>query len=153
MPDLFKYAQSTTYPVRLLGKLSHLPSPSPAQSPDPRTSTLTMIDRAQVKMDTCVITGDFLFVVQKQGLLPWVTSDSDQCLFSISKYGVKVTDSKRQRVYSRHPLHHIVTITHYLDTYHKHMLVVRVTGQTEQQQEQLFIYQAEDEVILNDIIQ
>ena len=88
---------------------------------------------------------------QKQGRLPWVTSESDQRVFSISKYGIKVTDSKKQRVYTRHSLHHIVNITYYEDTYGKHMLAVRVVagGQREgETQQELYVYQCEDEVMV-----
>ena len=90
---------------------------------------------------------------QKQGWLPWVTSDSDQRVFSISKYGIKVTDMKKQRVFLRHPLHRIVNITYYVDTYGKHMLAVRVAGNVaaEPGNQELHIYESEDEVMHNDV--
>ncbi len=66
-------------------------------------------------------------------------------MFSVSKYGIKVTDSQRQRVFARHPLHRIVNITYYEDTYKKHMLAVRVSGAEDGQQE-LHIYESESEV-------
>ena len=91
--------------------------------------------------------------IQKQGLLPWVTSEADQRVFCISKYGIKVTDAQKQRVFSRHALHYIINITYYEDTYGKHMLAVRVVGGEQQTQDQeLHIYEAKDEVIINDVM-
>lgn len=68
-------------------------------------------------------------------------------MFSISKYGIKVTDTSSQRVHARLPLHHIVNITYYLDTYGKHMLAVRV-GRKEGEQQTLYIYESENEVTM-----
>ena len=92
---------------------------------------------------------------QRQGLLPWVTSESDQRLLSISKYGIKVMDTRRQRIFARHALHYIINITYYEDTYGKHMLAVKVattTASDRQQQQELHIYEANDEVIIYDVI-
>ncbi len=85
---------------------------------------------------------------QKQGILPWVTSEDNQRALSLSKYGIKVTDIKKQRVYQRHPLHWIANITYYEDTYGKHMVVLRqskperATGDPQD----LFIYECVQEV-------
>ncbi len=38
-------------------------------------------------------------------------------------------------MFARHPLHRIVNITYYEDTYKKHMLAVRVSGAEDGQQE------------------
>ena len=46
-------------------------------------------------------------------------------------------------MFSRHPLHRIVNITYFEDTYCKHMLAIRVAGKSEQE---LHIYEAENEV-------
>ena len=87
--------------------------------------------------------------VQRQGRLPWVTSQSDQRLLSLSKYGVKVTDSRRQRVFARHPLHCIANITYYEDTYGKHMVAIRLGQPSNQSQKhELFIYECSEEVSL-----
>ena len=72
-------------------------------------------------------------------------------MFCISKYGIKVTDVKKQRVFTRHALHYIINITYYEDTYSKHMLAVRVmvsskNKQLQPQQQELYIYEAENEV-------
>ena len=68
-------------------------------------------------------------------------------MFSISKYGIKVTDTTSHRVHARLPLHHVVNITYYLDTYGRHMLAVRV-GRKVGEQQTLYIYESEDEVIM-----
>ena len=86
--------------------------------------------------------------MQRQGRVPWVTSPDDLRILSLSKYGIKVTDDKKQRVYSRHPLHSIANITYYEDTYGKHMVVLR-TGQPNPAKNalnELCVYQCNDEV-------
>ena len=50
MPDLFKYSQSTSYPVRSLGVVSPLPLSAPHS--DPQTATLSLIDKTQVYTHT-----------------------------------------------------------------------------------------------------
>ena len=82
---------------------------------------------------------------QRQGRLPWVTSEQDQQVISISKYGMKVTDKKRQRVYGRHALHNIANITYYEDTYGKHTIAVKL-GRPGSSNFDFYIYQCMDEV-------
>lgn len=82
---------------------------------------------------------------QRQGRLPWVTSEQDQRVLSISKYGIKVTDVKRQRVYCRHALHAIANITYYEDTYGKHMIAVKL-GRPGVSEFDLYMYQCAEEV-------
>jgi hypothetical protein len=134
MPDLFKYSQSTIYTVKTLGHISPLPSTSTGSQT--QTATLAIIDKTQ-----------------RQGLLPWVTSESDQRLLSISKYGIKVMDTRKQRIFARHALHYIINITYYEDTYGKHMLAVKVATTTSdrQQRQELHIYEANDESQAKDI--
>ena len=57
-------------------------------------------------------------------------------------------DDKKQRVFARHPLHCIVNITYYEDTYGKHMLALRLAKPHEQQgtDNELVIYECTDEV-------
>ena len=89
-------------------------------------------------------------------MLPWVTSDLDRRLLSISKYGIKVMDTRKQRIFARHALHYIINITYYEDTYRKHMLAVKVATTTttdRQQGQELHIYEANDEVISYDVIE
>lgn len=78
--------------------------------------------------------------------MPWVTTDEDQRSLSLSKYGIKVTDVKRQRVYARHPLHWIANITYYEDTYGKHMLALRQCKQGAGSHQELYMYECVDEV-------
>lgn len=87
-----------------------------------------------------------LYTVQRQGRLPWVTSDSDVRVLSLSKYGIKVMDVKKQRVHARHPLHHIANITYYEDTYSKHMIALRQGKPGRGDQNELFVYECNDEV-------
>ena len=61
-------------------------------------------------------------------------------------------DPRKQRVFCRLPLHHIVNITYYEDTYSNHMLAVRVVTSGNTRQQQLHIYQAQDEVIDSDVM-
>ena len=86
-----------------------------------------------------------MLCLQRQGRLPWVTSSQDQRVLSLSKYGIKVMDEKRQRVFARHALHFIVNITYYEDTYRKHMIAVRV-GRPDVATFDLYIYECVDEV-------
>ena len=86
-----------------------------------------------------------MLYLQRQGRLPWVTSSQDQRVLSLSKYGIKVMDEKRQRVFARHALHFIVNITYYEDTYRKHMIAVRV-GRPDVATFDLYIYECVDEV-------
>ena len=83
--------------------------------------------------------------MQRQGRLPWVTSDQDQRILSLSKYGIKVTDENRQRVYARHALHFIINITYYEDTYCKHMIAIRV-GRPNVATFDLYVYECTNEV-------
>lgn len=59
-------------------------------------------------------------------------------------------DDKKQRVFARHPLHHISNITYYEDTYGKHMLALRLARPHEPQaaadNNELVIYECTDEV-------
>ena len=77
--------------------------------------------------------------------MPWVTSDQDQRILSLSKYGIKVTDEKRQRVFARHALHFIVNIMYYEDMYCKHMIAIKV-GRPDVATFDLYIYECMDEV-------
>ncbi len=90
---------------------------------------------------------------QKQGILPWVTSEENQRALSLSKYGIKVTDIKKQRVYQRHPLHWISNITYYEDTYGKHMVVLRQSNpeRATGDPQDLFIYECVEEVKRNSL--
>ena len=91
----------------------------------------------------------FKTTTQRQGRLPWVTSDLDQRILSLSKYGVKVMDDKKQRVYARHPLHCIANITYYEDTYGKHMLALRLAKPQQPnaaEGNELVVYECTDEV-------
>ena len=90
--------------------------------------------------------------MQRQGRLPWVTSELDERALSLSKYGVKVMDDKKQRVFARHPLHYIANITYYEDTYGKHMVALRLAQPPQLQPQpgaannELVIYECTDEV-------
>ena len=58
-------------------------------------------------------------------------------------------DDKKQRVYGRHPLHHIANITYYEDTYGKHMIALRLArpgGRQGADNNELIIYECTDEV-------
>lgn len=58
-------------------------------------------------------------------------------------------DNKKQRVFARHPLHHIANITYYEDTYGKHMLALRLAKPQEASgidNNELVIYECSDEV-------
>ena len=112
-------------------------------------SALCMHGLMLITLHVCIINLVMNNVIQKQGRLPWVTSDLDQRVFSISKYGVKVMDTQKQRVFSRHSLHRIVNITYFEDTYGKHMLAIRVAGKSEQE---LHVYEAENEVCMVSVI-
>lgn len=102
--------------------------------------------------DKEVVTFKHFTPPQRQGRLPWVTSDLDQRILSLSKYGVKAMDDKKQRVYGRHPLHHIANITYYEDTYGKHMIALRLArpgGRQGADNNELIIYECTDEVNFN----
>jgi hypothetical protein len=80
-----------------------------------------------------------------------VTSELDERVLSLSKYGVKVMDDKKQRVFARHPLHYISNITYYEDTYGKHMVALRLAQPPQLQPQgtgtnELVIYECTDEV-------
>ena len=62
MPDLFRYAQSSTYMVRSLGHLTNIPTTiTPATSADTQTITLHIIDKAQVRsLESTLEWPDFL---------------------------------------------------------------------------------------------
>ena len=74
-----------------------------------------------------------------------MTAEKDQRVLQISKYGIKVTDTKKQRVHSRHALHFIANIIYYEDTYGKPMLAVKV-GRPDANTFDLHIYECSDEV-------
>lgn len=86
--------------------------------------------------------------IQRQGRLPWVSANDSQCSLSLSKYGIKVTDMKKLKVHARHPLHWIVNITYYEDTYGKHMLALRQSKLSGGSYNDLYIYECKDEVRL-----
>lgn len=135
-PSLFSYAQTSYFTIKLLGHIPDVPPQSVMGSTESQISTLEAIDTAQ-----------------RQGRVPWVTSPDDVRILSLSKYGVKVTDEKKQRVFSRHPLHCIANITYYEDTYSKHMVVFR-TGQPKPGKNdlnELYVYQCNDESQAKDI--
>lgn len=75
-----------------------------------------------------------------------MTCESDDRVLSLSKYGIKVMDVKKQRVYTRHPLHCVANITYYEDTYSKHMIAIRQGKPDREDQNELFIYECIDEV-------
>lgn len=97
---------------------------------------------------THVAVSCFHTYTQKQGLLPWVASEENQRALVFSKYGIKVMDVKRQRVFLRHPLHLIDNITYYEDTYSKHMVVLRQSKRerASRDPQDLYIYECSQEV-------
>lgn len=78
-----------------------------------------------------------------------MTSAEDVQIISLSKYGIKVTDEKKQRVFGRHPLHCIANITYYEDTYGKHMIVLRMgepSSSSRGSLNELYVYECTNEV-------
>ena len=157
-PDLFRYAQSSVFTVKFLGHLGNEQGQRGAESR--QWEVLEIIDAAQVRntppfvQNSCrlsrnvhymIVTSAMNFSLQRQGRLPWVTSDQDQRILSLSKYGIKVTDENRQRVYARHALHFIINITYYEDTYSKHMIAIRV-GRPNVATFDLYVYECTNEV-------
>ena len=123
--DLFQYAQSTSFAIRALGQLTGLQVRALSDS---QSDTLEEIEKAQ-----------------RQGRLPWVTTEDQQRVLSVSKYGVKVMDIKRQRVYVRYPLHAIANIIYYEDTYCKHMVAARII-KSEEMVCDISVFECKDEV-------
>ena len=122
---MFQYTQSTSFAIRALGNLTGLQARTLS---DNQSDTLEEVEKAQ-----------------RQGRLPWVTTEDQQRVLSVSKYGVKVMDVKHQRVYGRHPLHAIANIIYYEDTYGKHMVALRVI-RPEEMVCDLHIFECKDEV-------
>eukprot|EP00731_Ephydatia_muelleri_P031545 Em0023g52a len=128
--DLFQYAQSTSFAIRALGQLTGLQVRALSDS---QSDTLEEIEKAQ-----------------RQGRLPWVTTEDQQRVLSVSKYGVKVMDIKRQRVYVRYPLHAIANIIYYEDTYCKHMVAARII-KSEEMVCDISVFECKDESQAKDI--
>lgn len=125
LEDLFQYTRSTSFAIRALGELTGLQARALSES---QSDTLEEIEKAQ-----------------RQGRLPWVTTEDQQRVLSVSKYGVKVMDVKRQQVYVRYPLHAIANVIYYEDTYCKHMVAVRVI-KSEEMVCDLSVLECKDEV-------
>ncbi|XP_019861836.1 PREDICTED: uncharacterized protein LOC109590351 [Amphimedon queenslandica] len=141
--SLFNYAQSTVYHVHFLGMLSNISNLWEGEvggregSSDPN-NLLKLIEHSQ-----------------RQGIMPWVHQKGSQRILVISKYGIKVTDTKRQRVYVRHTLHKIITVVHFIDMRGHSLLAVKLNHTNDEEDGRdeeesigsfdLFVYECESE--------
>ncbi|XP_065833683.1 integrin beta-1-binding protein 1-like [Oscarella lobularis] len=131
MPSLFNYSNSSSHRMKFLGMLKSVQGRLPPQ--EGRTDLLETIDLAQ-----------------RQGKLPWMSSDEDERVVSISRYGMKVMDCFSKQVHMRHPLHRIASIIFYEDGFGKNMLAFKI-GAAEEEIYDCYIYECESEKHAKDI--
>eukprot|EP00118_Oscarella_pearsei_P025777 m.308756 g.308756 ORF g.308756 m.308756 type:complete len:232 (+) comp44686_c0_seq1:46-741(+) len=130
-PSLFAYTNSSSHRMKFLGMLKNVQGRLPPQ--EGRTDLLQVIDLAQ-----------------RQGKLPWTSSDEDERIVSISRYGMKVMDCFSKQVHMRHPLHRIASIIFYEDGFGKDMLAFKIGGCDEEAYD-CYIYECESEKHAKDI--
>jgi hypothetical protein len=110
--NAFSYSRTSLYQVRQFGELISLSNEWLEPSQDPNT-LLKLINRAQ-----------------DEGVLPWTSQSECDRLLVLNKYGIKVTDTFKQRVYKRHPLQDISSIMHYVTPSRESLLIVKMIDTT-----------------------
>ena len=100
-------------------------------STGPRSPDVQLIDRIEE--------------AQLDGRLPLIPKEDCLVLISVSKYGIKVTDVERREVIQRHPLHTVVQIVHYTDSFMKNNIALKI-GQVGRKVFDCYVFQCASEV-------
>eukprot|EP00047_Mylnosiga_fluctuans_P004323 m.233857 g.233857 ORF g.233857 m.233857 type:complete len:156 (-) comp12580_c0_seq1:93-560(-) len=87
---------------------------------------------------------DYIDNAKRMGIVAWQTSEEDSVKLLVSKYGLKVTDMRKQEVFARIPLHKVGSVLHYAEEANQHLVVVE-TGDTETMEYKYYIYKAASE--------
>eukprot|EP00048_Salpingoeca_helianthica_P017287 m.236493 g.236493 ORF g.236493 m.236493 type:complete len:162 (+) comp20628_c0_seq1:47-532(+) len=73
------------------------------------------------------------------GNVAWQTGPEDTVKILLSKYGIKVTDSRKHEVFARVPLHKIGSVLHYLEDSAEHIVVIE-TGDPASGEYKYYVY-------------
>ncbi|ELU04706.1 hypothetical protein CAPTEDRAFT_198158 [Capitella teleta] len=105
MPSLYR---TSHFGVYFLGKVQDI-NLGGISTRDPDIQLIDRIEEAQL-----------------DGKLNMIQKDEEKRMMSVSKYGIKVTDTQKLEVFQRHPLHTVAQIVYYEDSFFKNNIALKI---------------------------
>jgi hypothetical protein len=87
---------------------------------------------------------DAMDIAKKNGNVSWRSTTEDAVLMMVSQYGIKVSDTRKQEVFTRVAMHKVGFVLHYVEDSNQHVVVVE-SGEPGSHDFKYFVYAADSE--------